>query len=73
MAAEVRRFRPGLDYTLAHIGTQCAVPTLDATLSFVPSDGALQDSWESGDVGGFECHVQSSADEARAAAEVYKV
>ena len=71
-ASEVRRFRPGLDYTLAHVGTQRSAGTLDATLAFVsdaPSELAL---WDSGDVGGFECHVESSAEDAHGAAEVYR-
>ena len=33
---EVRRFRPGLDYTLAHVGTLRPTLTIDATLTFVP-------------------------------------
>ena len=72
-ASEVRRFRPGLDYTLAHVGTRAARPTLDATLCFVGSDSAAQRAlWESGDVGGFECHVVSSAEDEHGAAEVYR-
>ena len=69
-AAEVRRFRPGLDYTLAHIGTQAASETLDATLTFVASRAKQRASWESGDVGGFECHVQAAG--GHGAAEVYR-
>ena len=72
-ATEIRRFRPGLDYTLAHVGTRAARPTLDATLCFVGSDSAAQRAlWESGDVGGFECHVQSSKEDEHGAAEVYR-
>jgi len=70
-AAEVRRFRPGLDYSLAHVGTQCTHETLDATLTFVASRAEECAAWESGDVGGFECHVQAS-DEDHGAADVYK-
>ena len=32
---EVRRFRAGLDYTVAHYGAMTKVPRLDATLCFV--------------------------------------
>jgi prolyl 3-hydroxylase /prolyl 3,4-dihydroxylase len=32
---EMRRFRPGLDYTVAHYGAMTKVPRLDATLCFV--------------------------------------
>ncbi len=35
--AEARRFRPGLDYTLAHVGTLREALTIDATLCFVPA------------------------------------
>ena len=68
--SQVRRFRPGMDYTLAHVGTQCQSVTLDATLSFVASSQEHQMLWESGDVGGFECHVSASND--HGAAEVYR-
>ncbi len=36
VSAEVRRFRPGLDYTLAHVGTLRQTFTIEATLTFVP-------------------------------------
>ena len=39
MTAEARRFRPGLDYTVAHHGLLEKEPRLDATLSFVVSGG----------------------------------
>lgn len=35
---EVRRFRPGLDYTVAHYGAMTKIPRLDATLCFVNDD-----------------------------------
>ena len=38
--AEARRFRPGLDYTLAHVGTLREDLTIDATLTFVPAAAA---------------------------------
>jgi len=37
---DVRRFRPGLDYTVAHFGAMTPVPRLDATLCFVGGAGA---------------------------------
>ena len=40
---EVRRFRPGLDYTVAHYGVLTKVARLDATLCFVNDDKDLQD------------------------------
>ncbi len=72
----VRRFRPGLDYTVAHHGILTRRPVLDATLCFCAGDGEQcafdgetgdllgsdDDAlWESGDVGGFECYI--AADE----------
>lgn len=72
----IRRFRPGLDYTVAHYGVLTTNPVLDATLCFCAGDGeqcAFDEEtndllgsdddaiWESGDVGGFECYI--AADE----------
>ena len=71
-ASEVRRFRPGLDYSLAHVGTQSAVPTLDATLVYVGQSPQSCALWDSGDVGGFECHVPASKEDEHGAAEVYR-
>lgn len=56
--AEARRFRAGLDYTLAHYGGMCEETRLDASLAFVAQEGEAADLWESGDVGGFECYVK---------------
>ncbi|KAJ1569538.1 hypothetical protein HK096_002789, partial [Nowakowskiella sp. JEL0078] len=47
-----RRFRPGLDYTLA--ATSKIQPVLDATLCFANGSKSI---WESQDVGGYECYV----------------
>ena len=74
----VRRFRRGLDYTLAHVGTLADAPVVDATLAFVPpppksgsrGGAAAARAWDSGDVGGFECFVRKEGD--GAAAEVYR-
>eukprot|EP01041_Mallomonas_annulata_P012573 gene12573-26479_t len=72
---DVRRFRPGLDYTVAHYGAMTSVPRLDATLCFVSTeteDEEPADSiWENGDVGGFECYIGADEEEADAA-EVYR-
>jgi len=74
--SKVRRFRPGLDYTVAHYGVLTTNAVLDATLCFCAGDGkqcAFDEQtnellgsdddaiWESGDVGGFECYI--AADE----------
>jgi hypothetical protein len=68
---EIRRFRPGRDYTVAHYGLLRPWSVLDATLVFCAGDGnpvdvdgtAPDDSspdvqWQSGDVGGFECYIE---------------
>jgi hypothetical protein len=72
----IRRFRPGLDYTVAHYGILTTNSVLDATLCFCAGEGkqcAFDEEteellgsdddaiWESGDVGGFECYI--AADE----------
>lgn len=49
---KLRRFRPGLDYTIAY--AQDEPPRLDLTFCFVGGD---QDLWDSGDVGGFETYL----------------
>eukprot|EP00049_Salpingoeca_infusionum_P026021 m.23237 g.23237 ORF g.23237 m.23237 type:complete len:575 (+) comp8466_c1_seq1:224-1948(+) len=68
---EARRFRPGLDYTVAHHGLLEQVHRLDATLCFVDDDDDLDASaWQSGDIGGFECYIAAD-DEDTVAAEVY--
>jgi hypothetical protein len=72
---EIRRFRPGLDYSVAHYGGMSVIPRLDATLCFVDDQGDdLADSWESGDVGGFECYIEAEGEEGESAeaAEVYR-
>lgn len=50
----VRRFRPGLDYTVAH--TLDEPPRLDFTCTFLSYDSDVE-LWESGDVGGFETYL----------------
>eukprot|EP00887_Chlorella_sp_A99_P006370 scaffold3.g6370.t1 len=68
---EVRRFRPGLDYTVAHFGVLTKDPQLDAVLCFV-DDGEedAREAWDGGEVGGYEAFVL--ADESNEAAEVYQ-
>jgi hypothetical protein len=70
--AEVRRFRPGLDYTVAHYGVLTKDPQLDAVLCFVTELAGTDDKevWDGGEVGGFEAYLL--ADEDGEAAEVYK-
>lgn len=68
---EARRFRPGLDYTLAH--DVCQGQHLDATLSFVDAAGEDEAAaWDLGEVGGYECYMMAETDETNAEAEVYK-
>lgn len=72
----IRRFRPGLDYTVAHYGVLTTNAVLDATLCFCGGEGNqcsfdeetneligsdADAVWESGDIGGFECYI--AADE----------
>jgi hypothetical protein len=69
-----RRFRPGLDYTVAHYGILTQAARLDATLAFCDdaSEGA-REAWQSGEVGGFECYLTADeAGEAGGAADVYR-
>ena len=59
---EIRRFRPGLDYTVAHHGILTVDPRLDATMCLVDDEGDIKSScWDFGEVGGFECYI--AADE----------
>ncbi len=80
----VRRFRPGLDYTVAHHSALLAKPRLDATLCFVneinsdvkadDNDGEAEENditWEDGEFGGFECYVGHDEEQAEAA-EVFR-
>ncbi|KAG8980141.1 hypothetical protein FRB93_009637 [Tulasnella sp. JGI-2019a] len=49
---EARRFRPGLDYTLARSDQRAA--RLDVVLGLTPPDGR---DWDSGKFGGWECYM----------------
>ena len=72
----IRRFRAGLDYTVAHYGGMTAEDRLLATLCLVDEADAAKDTdgtaipsiWRGGDVGGFECFVVAEEDGAAAAA-----
>ena len=74
----IRRFRPGLDYSVAHYGILTTSHVLDATLCFAAGKGnqCVYDEvygdlvgndddavWESGDVGGFECYIAADDDD----------
>ena len=76
-AGEVRRFRPGLDYSVAHYGVLTSEPRLDAVLD----DGSLgkdkgkrsvndddESEWGAGEVGGFEAYVLADEDDEEAGA-----
>jgi hypothetical protein len=65
----VRRFRPGLDYTVAHFGAISSDETLDMSICFV---GGSDAAWDDGELGGFECYMPADdPSNARASAEVY--
>ena len=74
----VRRFRPGLDYTIAHYGILTRQSVLDATVCFVAGNGEqsvmgmkeeiTEDeehdiTWQSDDKGGFECYIAADDDD----------
>ena len=69
----VRRFRPGLDYTIAHYGILTQSAVLDATMCFVSGQGdqsiGNEDDneddmlWQSDDKGGFECYIAADDEE----------
>ena len=61
-----RRFRAGLDYTVAHFGAITSSPRLDAVLCFVDEAGegdSETSAWAAGDVGGFEAYLLADEDE----------
>eukprot|EP00892_Ulva_mutabilis_P005320 jgi/Ulvmu1/315/UM001_0319.1 len=72
MRSDVRRFRPGLDYTVATAGGTGAAVQLEATLCFVSASREDEAAaWGSDEVGGFQCYILAD-DEAAAAAETYR-
>ena len=68
---EVRRFRPGLDYTVAHYGVLTKDPRLDVVLTFVNDDSMSSASWADGECGGFEAYLLADEEE-DGPAEVYR-
>ena len=69
---DVRRFRPGLDYTVAHAGIMTTDPRLDATFCVVDDESDLnQSAWDFGEVGGFECYIAADEQGDAATDEVY--
>jgi hypothetical protein len=68
---EVRRFRPGLDYTVAHYGALTKDPRLDVVLTFVNDESMSSASWADGECGGFEAYLLADEDE-DGPAEVYR-
>jgi Oxoglutarate and iron-dependent oxygenase degradation C-term len=68
----LRRFRPGLDYTVAVGAPDDAPPTLDVTLCFVDEGNEVDTAtWASDELGGYQCYMAAS-DEAPEAAETYR-
>lgn len=65
---EIRRFRPGLDYTVAHYGGLTKDPRLDVVLCFV-NDKSYD--WGDGECGGFEAYLLADEEE-DGPAEVYR-
>eukprot|EP01025_Chloroclados_australasicus_P006947 TRINITY_DN12200_c0_g1_i1.p1 TRINITY_DN12200_c0_g1~~TRINITY_DN12200_c0_g1_i1.p1 ORF type:complete len:602 (-),score=68.35 TRINITY_DN12200_c0_g1_i1:337-2142(-) len=69
---QVRRFRAGMDYSVAHYGIMTEEPRLDVTLCFVDDASEEdQDSWDSDEVGGFQSYMLADENK-EAQAEVYK-
>ena len=96
---EVRRFRPGLDYTVAHYGILTSQAMIDASLCVLGDCNAMltastsskvsnidvdyefkygdanevEEIWQSGDVGGFECYIKAEeGNDGVEAAESYR-
>jgi len=80
----IRRFRPGLDYTVAHYGILTKKAVLDATLCFCFGNGEqcrvdeetgdligsdADAVWASGDCGGFECYIEADDEAEEGSAE----
>ena len=68
---EIRRFRPGLDYTVAHYGILTKDPRLDVVLTFVDEASMDESSWADGECGGFEAYLLADEEE-DGPAEVYR-
>ena len=65
--SEVRRFRPGFDYTLAH-DSRHGQNEIHVNACF--TDGTKR-SWDSGDIGGYTCFMQTGEDN-EIGADVYE-
>jgi len=85
---QCRRFRAGLDYTVAHYGTMVQKARLNVVLSMVDdkedAEGveraagkkiSVEDKlglWASGEVGAYECYVEAEQDTGAEASDVYR-
>jgi len=70
-SSRIRKFRPGLDYTVAH--NESIGEFVSSTLCFVNNNASEKIAWSSGNYGGFECYVQDSNTEFCSLPEVYDV
>jgi len=69
----IRRFRSGLDYTVALPYSRHYDNQISLTLCFVDDfDIASKHLWSSGDVGGYTCHMTPCEERNAAVAEVYE-
>jgi len=66
--SEIRRFRPGFDYTLAY-NTRQSRTEIDVTACFTGESSSP--SWTSGDVGGYKCFMYNFGTQ-EGAADVYE-
>jgi Rps23 Pro-64 3,4-dihydroxylase Tpa1-like proline 4-hydroxylase len=84
--SKIKRYRPGLDYSVANYGGFTTKDTLDCTLVFCDGDGkqCLYDEqfgdlngngsdelWESGECGGFEVYIAADEEEDGEAVDEY--
>ena len=68
--SQSRRFRPGLDYTLAFNGNCPQIDELDVTACFAAGNEPL--TWLTGDVGGFTCFDRQMSHKDEGPADVYE-
>lgn len=73
--SESRRFRPGLDYTVAHFGGLSIDTRLDVVLCVVnDKDDSDEEIWASGEVGGYEAYLLADENnDGKEADDVYKI
>ena len=69
--SEARRFRPGLDYTVAHHGVRRRTRGSTRRCASWTTRAARSAAWDFGEVGGFECYVAADEDGGAATDEVY--